>query len=119
MSDTTRPCFCEHEQSRHIGLQRECLVANCNCKTFFAKSVIPQGDTPAVEQLPAPTPRDDMPAVWDLVLADMAARDAFGVKKYGVRLKPHDGRDALVDWYQELLDAAVYARKAIYERDGK
>jgi hypothetical protein len=52
-------------------------------------------------------------------MADIRERDAFGVKKYGQRLTPGDGRDGLVDIYQELLDAVVYIRKAIYERDGK
>ncbi len=59
------------------------------------------------------------PAVWDLVKADMAERDAMGEKKYGVRLQPHNGRDGLVDLFQELLDALVYCRGLIYERDGR
>ena len=69
---------------------------------------------------PQPPPRpSDHPAVWDMVICDMADRDNVGVKKYKRRLRPHDGRDALVDAYQESLDLAVYLRKAIYERDGK
>ncbi len=70
----------------------------------------------AVEQ-PAPE-NNALPAVWDLVLADMRARDALGSARYGTRLQPHNGRDTLVDWYEELLDAVVYARALIYERDG-
>lgn len=66
----------------------------------------------------APT-ESDHPAAWDLVLADMAERDRMGQRKYGVRLAPHNGRDALVDAYQEALDLAVYLRQAIYERDGR
>jgi hypothetical protein len=34
-------------------------------------------------------------------------------------LQPNTNRDPLTDAYQELLDAAVYIRTAIYERDGK
>jgi hypothetical protein len=71
-----------------------------------------------VTEQPAPTP-NDKPAVWDLVLADMAARHAEGCRKYGTPLQPHNGRDVLVDLYQELLDACVYARQAIFERDGR
>lgn len=52
------------------------------------------------------------------VLADMRERDATGRARYGVPLQPHNGRDALVDAYQELLDAAVYLRQHIYERSG-
>lgn len=45
----------------------------------------------------------------------MEERDQQGAAKYGVRLHPFNGRDALVDLYQELLDASVYAMQAIYE----
>lgn len=59
------------------------------------------------------------PAVWPMVVRDMADRDLTGRAKYGTPLQPHNGRDALVDAYQEALDLAVYLRQAIYERDGK
>jgi hypothetical protein len=62
---------------------------------------------------------NDQPAVWPLVVADMTARDAEGRRKYGVPLQPHNGRDVLIDAYQEALDLCVYLRQAIYERDGK
>lgn len=59
------------------------------------------------------------PAVWGLVLEDMRARDAEGRRKYGVPLQPNNGRDPLVDAYQEALDLVVYLRQAIHERDGR
>ena len=65
---------------------------------------------------PAPK-KNDYPAVWDLVLEDIRRRDKLGQKRYGVRLQPFNGRDVLVDLYEELLDAVVYCRQAIYERD--
>jgi len=69
---------------------------------------------------PQPQPKqNDKPASWDLVIEDMKKRDAFGRKKYGTPLQPHNGRDALVDAYQEVLDLAAYLRTEIYERDGK
>lgn len=68
---------------------------------------------------PMPKPSPDSPAMWDLVMADMRARDRMGTVKYGQRLAAHDGRDALRDAYQEALDLAVYLRKAMYERDGR
>lgn len=67
---------------------------------------------------PPPSP-SSAPAVWDLVEADMRERDRIGSQKYGTRLQPHNGRDALVDAYQEALDLVVYLRQAIYERDGR
>ncbi len=71
-----------------------------------------------VTEQPAPI-GNDKPAVWGLVMADMQARDQEGRRKYGVPLQPFNGRDVLIDTYQELLDACVYIRQAIYERDGK
>ena len=73
--------------------------------------------TSAAEQ-PAPTP-NTYPAVWPLVMVDMAGRDKLGRERYGTPLQPHNGRDALRDAYEEALDLAVYLRTAIYERDGK
>jgi hypothetical protein len=64
---------------------------------------------------PAPKP-SGLPDVWPLVIADMQARDAAGRRKYGVPLQPHNGRDALQDLYEELLDAAVYIKQAMLER---
>ena len=65
---------------------------------------------------PDPTP-NALPAVWDLVRADMDARDRLGEQRYGVRLQPFNGRDALRDAYEESLDKVAYLRQAIYERD--
>jgi len=70
------------------------------------------------EKQPRPVPNDG-PCVWDLVHADMSERDQMGQRKHGVRLQPHNGRDALVDAYQEALDLVVYLRQAILERDGE
>lgn len=67
---------------------------------------------------PAPVP-NDLPAVWSLVIADMQARDALGRQRYGTPLQPFNGRDGLRDLYEELLDAAVYTRTLIFERDNK
>jgi hypothetical protein len=67
-----------------------------------------------------PTPiTNNYPAIWDLVKEDMSKRDKLGIERYGVRLQPHNGRDVLIDLYEELLDALVYTRQAIFERDGK
>ena len=62
---------------------------------------------------------NDKPAVWDLVVLDIVDRDSSGQHKYGTRLQPFNGRDALKDAYQEALDLVVYLRQAIYERDGR
>lgn len=77
------------------------------------------GNTGRLVTEQAPPLRNELPAVWDLVQADFSARDQEGRRKYGVPLQPHNGRDALIDAYQEALDLVVYLRQAIYERDGK
>ena len=63
--------------------------------------------------------KNDYPASWDLVKIDMEKRDKFGQKKYKTRLQAFNGRDTLLDIYEELLDAIVYIRTLLYERDGK
>lgn len=63
-----------------------------------------------------PDPKqNDKPACWDLVITDMKDRDDWGRSKYGTPLQPFNGRNALVDLYQELLDATVYCRQMIEE----
>ena len=51
-----------------------------------------------------------------LVRADIEARALLGVKKYGTRLRPNNGRHALVDAYQEALDLCMYLRQALAEQ---
>lgn len=58
-----------------------------------------------------------MKPTWDLVIEDMKKRDEMGRKEYGVPLTPNNGRDSLQDVYEELLDAAVYMKNLIIERD--
>lgn len=59
------------------------------------------------------------PAIWDLVITDMQSRDKIGMERYGDRLRADNGRDPLIDAYQELLDGAVYLRSELYKRYGK
>lgn len=72
---------------------------------------------PVADQ-PPPVPSDGA-AVWPLVIGDMRERDRVGRARYGTPLRAFNGRDALVDAYQEALDLAVYLRQAIAERDAK
>jgi hypothetical protein len=65
---------------------------------------------------PPPLPNKGAP-VWELVIADMMQRDHVGRQRYGMPLQANNGRDALVDAYQEALDLVVYLRQVIEERD--
>ena len=72
----------------------------------------------SVSTTPEPDPKPSThPAVWSLVIEDMRARDEMGAKRYRTRLQPFNGRRALVDAYQEVLDLAVYLRQLIYEEE--
>lgn len=51
-----------------------------------------------------------------LLLEDMADRRQFGLSKYGVLLAGDNGRNNLVDAYQESLDLLVYLANELYDR---
>jgi hypothetical protein len=67
---------------------------------------------------PAPQPSDRSQEVYKIVLGDIAERAVMGKKKYGTVLKTHNGRNALWDVYQELIDAFFYIRQKLLE-EGK
>ena len=69
---------------------------------------------PAIHE-PAPIPNGNRPIV-ELVVEDFMARSDMGLAKYGTRLQPFNGRDALMDAYQEAIDLVMYLRQAIEER---
>lgn len=50
------------------------------------------------------------------VLDDFKARDELGAKRYGDRLHAFNGRDALLDAYEEAMDLVVYLQQAADER---
>lgn len=96
-----------------------------------------------VNDQPPPVSRPDLVPAWDLVIvdfkrkydpawwggddrdkaaaahaeADMRERDRLGRERYGTPLTAGNGRDQLVDAYQEMLDGAVYLRAAMQEGD--
>jgi hypothetical protein len=67
---------------------------------------------------PKPIKNTNKP-VWESVIEDMKARDELGFKRYGVRLQPHNGRNALQDAYEEALDLVVYLRQRIIEDESR
>lgn len=82
---------------------------------------------------PEPPPHAGKVAVWPLVIEDVCAsmigssslrerfckeaqqRDASGREKYGTTLQTHNGRNPLVDAFQESMDMTVYLRQAVEE----
>jgi hypothetical protein len=51
------------------------------------------------------------------VIKDLKAREEVGIKKYGEPLQTYNGRVALVDAYQEVLDLANYIKQELMERE--
>jgi plasmid maintenance system antidote protein VapI len=70
-----------------------------------------EGDQP----LPIP---NDAPDIQSAVIADIEARRELGIRRYGTALQPGNGRDAMRDLYEELLDACMYIKQVLIERDG-
>lgn len=57
-----------------------------------------------------------MTSIQTLVRLDLEERERLGKQRYGTPLYAHNGRDALLDAYEEALDLACYLKQAIVER---
>ena len=103
--DATHPC------NSYLSVTCDCK-GSCSChwnETAHAPAISP----PRPQQDPKP---GSGPAIVDLLCEDLQSRAEAGRQKYGCNLQAHNGRDALVDAYQEALDLAMYLRQAIAER---
>lgn len=65
---------------------------------------------------PAPVGNDG-PRIAERVIEDIRERMRRGVREYGVALQARNGRRALQDLYEELLDGAHYVRQRLDEED--
>lgn len=52
-----------------------------------------------------------------LVQEDIEKRIQKGEKEYGERLRPFNGRNALLDAYEEVLDLVVYLKQELIEKE--
>lgn len=57
------------------------------------------------------------PAGLLAVREDLIARAEVGALKYGTKLRVNNGRRAIVDMYQEVLDGLMYSQQARKEGD--
>jgi hypothetical protein len=62
-------------------------------------------------------PGGTAPEIGETV-ADLMARKQLGLERYSSLLQAGNGRDALRDLHEELLDALVYCRQWLEENDG-
>lgn len=72
------------------------------------------GDFDASRHEPDPAPGQT--DIGQLVLIDIQARIDAGYEKYGTKLQSHNGRNALIDAYQEAIDLCMHLRQAIEEQ---
>lgn len=107
--DMTRTELAEMLDCTPANVSRVLKKKGKTCKNLRKNSM--QAEPPPV--------KNEYPAIWDLVIEDMKNRDEFGLHKYGMRLQPFNGRDALQDAYQEALDLCVYLKQAMLERGKK
>lgn len=63
-----------------------------------------------------PPIKNEKQEIWPLVIKDMEERHEFGKKKYGTGLQPFNGRNSLLDVYEECLDLLVYFRQKLEEQ---
>jgi len=68
----------------------------------------------AIEDQPPPI-HNDNESIHALVRKDLEQRESIGLERYGTALQAGNGRNSLIDAYQELLDGACYLRQAIEE----
>ena len=74
----------------------------------------PTKQRPGDQRLPA---HNDNTPIQDLVIADINKRKVVGLERYGTLLQAFNGRDVLQDLYEELIDAVMYVKQAMVERD--
>lgn len=65
-----------------------------------------------------PVPNDTVP-IFRLVIDDLHERARAGRQEYGTYLQAHNGRDSLLDAYEEALDLCLYLRQALIEKEGE
>lgn len=57
-----------------------------------------------------PTGDESIPDDQSLIIADLEERRRLGIERYGQGHRPFNGRDTLLDMYEEQLDLLVYLR---------
>jgi hypothetical protein len=106
----------------HLGLQGSIGDQRAFVENLVAPAVrvlerlVTQHDS-ATKPQPAPVALPGRPEVVPLVIADIQQRAVAGLVKYKVPLTPENRRRAKQDRYEELLDAACYAKQDLIEED--
>jgi len=97
-------------------------VGGKNIKTRWTdeyKHVVDTAEQPLPAATEQPLPIGTGTIVLHRVQGDIQARAEMGKKKYGTYLRAHNGRDPLLDTYQEALDTVMYLCQLQIEQDAK
>lgn len=110
------------------GTRPKTCIAAGHTVTTLSDGFTTCSECPAFSSANTPEPPPTAgtgPDIWPLVIADlpegsplradMQERHEQGIAKYGVPLRAFNGRNAMVDAYQEALDLVVYLRQALEE----
>jgi hypothetical protein len=62
---------------------------------------------------------NDARDIQSQVIADIEARRQVGIQRYGTALQPHNGRDMLLDAYEEAMDLTIYLKGCLVERNSE
>lgn len=55
--------------------------------------------------------------IQEMVIEDIKERLTVGISRYGTGLQPFNGRDSGRDFYEEILDAVMYAKQVQIETE--
>lgn len=83
---------------------------------YYCHGVRPERDGRELDSQALPI-KNNEPFVQDAVIADIEARKQVGIKRYGTALQAGNGRDALLDAYEEAMDLTIYLKQALMERE--
>lgn len=131
-----KPCpFCgwhepdlEHsydDEPVHWVVCLECLAAGPICDTAddavatWNKAERPSLDLDSVAVTKQPLPKPGKEVVWPYLQAAMQARVDSAYAEHGTYLMTSNGRDALADLLQEVIDAAFYVAQYVMEQRSK
>ena len=64
-----------------------------------------------------PLPKKGDVVIYNLVIDDIMNKADRGKQKYGTYLQSNNGRDALLDAYEEAIDLVMYLKQALVERE--
>lgn len=90
-----------------------------NCQVMFTPSVFykiiePEPTKQREGDQPLPTPNGH-PSIQDALIERIEARKQVGIERYGTTLQPFNGRNAILDAFEESLDLTTYLLQVLYE----